>query len=291
MQETLPAKPLYPWWKEQVIRVLLRALLWCVPEEDLAGPSASPPPPSGPQPSHTLPEDKRVLLEQFDNFADLRNKIQHVAGGVGEWAGVPMPLEGMQLDVNPTYKFAEVFKSPPVEVDPTRPEVKLRNHWWSDRLRADIYIFEQEGKIVHVVDHIPHVFEHSFKTLGCSLAWGLEQEAAAVRLLASYLPHHTFKMYLLTGMFLETSKRSGLTYLFRKLRPTVVLDARTKDSTSIRILCALCLHPIAYYKGSWAGAMTPTDDVIAHLILMRGDEPMFWKRANQHHPGRPEAGL
>jgi hypothetical protein len=22
--------------------------------------------------------------------------------------------------------------------------------------------------------------------------------------------------------------------------------------------------------------------VIAHLMLMRGDEPMFWRRANQH---------
>lgn len=37
--------------------------------------------------------------------------------------------------------------------------------------------------------------------------------------------------------------------------------------------------------------MTPTDDVIAHLTLMRGDEPMFWRRANQHGPDRPEAGL
>src|SRR5581483_4192017 len=52
--------------------------------------------------------------------------------------------------------------------------------------------------------------------------------------------------YLLTGMFLETSKRSRLTYLFRKLKPTVVIDARSKSSDeSARILCALCMHPIA----------------------------------------------
>ena len=43
--------------------------------------------------------------------------------------------------------------------------------------------------------------------------------------------------------------------------------------------------------GSWAGAMVPTDDVIAHLSLMRGDEHMFWKRCNQHPSWRPEAGL
>jgi hypothetical protein len=47
----------------------------------------------------------------------------------------------------------------------------------------------------------------------------------------------------------------------------------------------------AYYAGSWGGAMCPTDDVIAHLTLMRGDEPMFWRRSNQHHPKRHESGL
>lgn len=59
----------------------------------------------------------------------------------------------------------------------------------------------------------------------------------------------------------------------------------------MRILCCLCMRPIAYYADSWAGAMCPTDDVIAHLALMRGDEAMFWRRCNQHPPYRPEAGL
>ena len=59
----------------------------------------------------------------------------------------------------------------------------------------------------------------------------------------------------------------------------------------MKILACLCMHPIAYYAGSWAGAMCPTDDVIAHLSLMRADEHMFWKRSNQHPPYRPEAGL
>jgi hypothetical protein len=37
--------------------------------------------------------------------------------------------------------------------------------------------------------------------------------------------------------------------------------------------------------------MCPTDDVIAHLMLMRGDEAMFWRRCNQHAAHLPEAGL
>jgi hypothetical protein len=37
--------------------------------------------------------------------------------------------------------------------------------------------------------------------------------------------------------------------------------------------------------------MVPTDDVIAHLMLMRGDEHMFWRRCNQHQPWTKEAGV
>ena len=91
-------------------------------------------------------------------------------------------------------------------------------------------------------------------------------------------------------MFLEKSERSGVTYLFRKLRPTVALRP-CRDGDGMRVLAALCLHPIGYYDGSWAGAMCPTDDVVAHLMLMRGDEVMFWRRSNQHPADRPEAGL
>ena len=125
------------------------------------------------------------------------------------------------------------------------------------------------------------------------IGWRLQRGDSLVgklQLLGTLLRHHVFKQYLLTGMFLETSKRSGLTYLFRRLKPTVVLDARDQ-AKSIRVLCALCLHPIGFYLESWAGAMTPTDDLIAHLMLMRGDEPMLWRRSNQHEPWHPEAAL
>jgi hypothetical protein len=56
-------------------------------------------------------------------------------------------------------------------------------------------------------------------------------------------------------------------------------------------LCALCLHPIGYYADTWAGVMCPTDEVIAHLVLMRGSEEKFWANANQHPLDRPAAGL
>ena len=132
------------------------------------------------------------------------------------------------------------------------------------------------------------------QTMGASDAWGLEQETKALELLSSMTSERQMKQYLLTGMFLETSKRSGVMYVFRRLKPTVALAAHPglpEERGGMSILCTLCMHPIAYYAGSWAGAMCPTDDVIAHLTMMRGDEKMFWRRANQHPPHRPEAGL
>ena len=106
--------------------------------------------------------------------------------------------------------------------------------------------------------------------------------------LGTMLQHRAFKHYLLTGMFLETSARSGVTYLFRRLRPTIAITTKTGDA---RVLATLCMHPIGYYEETWAGAMTPTDDVIAHLALMRGDERLFWSRCNQHPAWAPQSGI
>jgi hypothetical protein len=56
-------------------------------------------------------------------------------------------------------------------------------------------------------------------------------------------------------------------------------------------LCALCLHPIGYYGDTWAGVMCPTDEVIAHLLMMRGSEEKYWANANQHPIDHPAAGV
>jgi hypothetical protein len=239
-------------------------------------------------PSH---EQRAVeLFEKFDKFADFRNGLRKIAAEREEWAGIPMPLEGAPLIVEKSYPFAEVFSRPKSDDE---EGIKVRNVWWSARLHAEIYIYEDRGKLCHlVVRKPPHNFSMEIQGFGCMDVWGLEQEQKAMQLLGSLVRHRQLKQYILTGGFLETSKRSGITYYFRRLRPTVAIDA--KDQTSkepARILCTLCMHPIAYYQGTWAGAMCPTDDVIAHLMLMRGDEHMFWRRANQHAPDRPEAGL
>lgn len=201
-----------------------------------------------------------------------------------------MPLEGESLVIEPSYKFAAIAKigQSSVEDGGEFTVAKLRNRFHSHIKGRDIYIFEQGGRIDWGTETTVNHGDMELKTLGCADAWGIEQESRAVNLLATLVGHRAFKQYMLTGMFLESSPRSGVAYLFRRLRPTLALSTREEE---VRILCALCMHPVAYYSGSWAGAMCPTDDVIAHLMLMRGDEVMFWRRCNQHPPWRPEAGL
>lgn len=201
-----------------------------------------------------------------------------------------MPIEGTQLIVEKSYPFAGYLNAKP---EPDETGIKVRNVWWSSRLHAEIYIYEEDGKIRSLIARKPpHNFTMEIQGFGCMDVWGLEQERNALQLLATLIRHRQYKQYILTGGFLERSKRSGLTYYFRRLRPTVVIDARNETSQeSARILCTLCMHPVAYYSGTWAGALCPTDDVVAHLMLMRGDEHLYWRRANQHPPHRPESGL
>jgi hypothetical protein len=253
-----------------------------------------------PSPSLALPADKRALLDHVDPLSGVRNGLRAIAAEREEWAGYPMPMQGARLVVEPTYPLAENIRGFDDSVNP-RPEPEerdrtstVRNHFWSDRLRCDVVIWQEaSGKIdwgkLFVGEQPTDKMLH---TLYAADAWGIEQEGAAVHTLGTLLRHRPFKQYLLTGMFMEPSRRSGIHYLFRRLRPTLAISHRThKGHTGMRVIAALCLHPIAYYEGSWAGAMCPTDDVIAHLMLMRGDEHMFWRRANQHHVGNPNAGV
>lgn len=200
-----------------------------------------------------------------------------------------MPLEGERLVIEPKYPMGRELAEIGTPKEEAGNGETIRNQFWSSKLRSNVLVWQNtNGSIEWGRTGRGHHFDLDLKTLMCSQAWGIEQEGNAVQTLATLVRHHQMRQYVLTGMFMEQSKRSKVFYLFRRLKPTVAMRA---DDEQMRILCCMCLHPIAYYEGTWAGAMCPTDDVIAHLMLMRGDEPTFWKQANQHPAWRPEAGL
>lgn len=232
-------------------------------------------------------------------MAPLRHVLTRIGQEREEWAGVPMPMDGCPMTIEPTYpKAAELMAMSTKDPEATDDTYKLRNTFWSWKWRNQVCVFEKNGKVTHGL-YQTNPLMLQLQTLYASDAWGIRQEKAAIDTLGELLRHRQFKQYLLTGMFVESSKRSGVHYLFRRLRPTVAFTERPRNdgaafnrpSDGMRILCAMCMHPIGYYDDSWAGAMTPTDDVLAHLMLMRGDEHLFWRRCNQHSPWMKQAGI
>lgn len=227
-------------------------------------------------------------MRVFDSNSKTRDYLAAMAEYADEFAGIPMPLENSHLVIEPRHKLAELLNR---RGEDENPGITVHNTFWSRRLRTEVCIWrEADGSLKWGPLAPSNHLAMDLATMGCSVAWSIEAEAKAVQMLAGLVGHVAFRYYLLTGMFLETSKRSGVTYLFRKLRPTIALRP-SKSGGDMRILAALCAHPIGYYEGTWAGSMTPTDDVIAHLLMMRADEHFFWRRCNQHAPWRHEAGM
>lgn len=261
------------------------------------------------------PEEPRAQLSrpqpeanQLPTWRDLRQRINAFANQKGEWAGYPIPLDDLSLVVEPTHPLYKTLDGFRLTEDPGPSKditdavsrafdcdnIHVRNLWvrsdgkqvviWHNgdgRSKAALLParFHQERRIHFCLNTI----------LGC-LAFNYEAELAAVQKLASLVNRDRWERYVLAGCLAETSQRSGLTYFFRKGRPTLVLRIG-KEGTLNRAICALCLHPIGYYEDSFAGVMVPTDEVIAHLLLMRGDEAYYWRKANQHSIDSVECGL
>ncbi len=131
------------------------------------------------------------------------------------------------------------------------------------------------------------------RTMANLLGYGIEEaEIQARKKLESMLSPDQRRALLLCDSFCEQGK-SGVVYWIRKNRPTIALrrDEKSKEDGKATPLCALCLHPLGWYKYSFAGIMTPSDDMIAHLLMIRGNEHFFWRKANQHQLDKPMAGV
>jgi hypothetical protein len=232
-----------------------------------------------------------MAIETFEQLAIVANQI---AEERGEWAGIPIPLDDLDLIVEKKfpYDMSRVCKAKDTDPDDPNnyPELVVVNSWWSFRLSREVIVMRnRKGRAV--VGYQPaHKAAIILRTLGASRVWPMEAECKAMEKLHAMIGDHRFIQYLQTGTFLETSKRSDVKYLFRRLRPTLALRP-TPDGKDTRVLCALCAHSVGYYQDTWAGVLPPTDEVISALCWMRGDEAKWWAQCNQHNPNCPQAGL
>lgn len=233
--------------------------------------------------------------------SDVRAWCDLLSEDLGEWQGIPVPLgDDMPLVVqrdHPMYNFYRQAESVVVESDKDDDE-KIVNHWFSRQRQCDVYVVDRGGRRSAVTipispDRSMERLTYWITTMGACDAWDLDAEYRAQDTLRAMLSERQWMHYEMTGSFFETSPRSKLTYIFRRLRPTLALSPRNKrpDDDHMRCVAVLCLHPIGYYANSWAGCMVPSDDVIAHLSWVRGDEAGFWKHANQHVASSAQAGL
>lgn len=229
----------------------------------------------------------------------------------GDWAGYPLPVDELRLRVSRGFPYQDANGMRCEDEATTAREeaqdreyeelariecgegAKIVNEWicWSRGWRVIIVHAPGRGaKHFHAPVETPmRRLILALNTMGASRVWRLEAEIAALQRLRDVVSDAAYGYYITVGAFLETSKRSGVVYWFRRGRPTIAM--RAASNGDMRIIAVLCLHPLGYYEQSFAGSMVPTDDVMAHLLLMRADEPKFWAKANHHSVWEAEAGI
>ncbi len=261
-----------------------------------------------------------------------RRTFDRISDEVDDWQGTPVYLTGHRLRLNDRHPLREAYRDisdaelgPELDIivggpsdgaiDPDADPVELVgqaleraedeeivNHWFAAKLNCDVFIFRRRSTGRSFAVRAPRSPDRSMDrldlwmmTLGASDAWDMAAEHKAREKLRGLLTDRQWRHYDLTGSFLETSPRSDLVYVFRRLRPTIALTPRwpwhKTQHDRMRCLAVLCMHPIGYYDRSWAGCLVPSDDVIAHLLFCRADEAGYWRVANQHDARQPEAGL
>lgn len=247
-------------------------------------------------------DSKPPIDRDFVTYAQASRHLAEAHIGQQDFSGLPVPVAGLNLVLETRYKHKrlnefrwkeyydengihQVIDEPPPA---KKSEFKTVNSWWNARYQTTIFVVHDEQGHAQARFLVDDRLSMTIRTLDAAAAWPVEAEQKAQQKLASLITAEAFELYGLAGHFTEISKRSRLAYLFRKGRPTIALR---QDDEFRRALCALCLHPIGYYGHTWAGVMCPTDEVIAHLLMMRGSEEKYWANANQHSLDHPAAGL
>ena len=172
-------------------------------------------------------------------------------------------------------------------------EPECVNHWtMSPKIIA---VMSKHGRSrVDKIDYSRERLTMYLDSLLCQAgAVDADAELMAMVALLKRLTRNQRESYILGGAFPETSTKSGVTYIFRKGRPTLAMkmERLPEGGEKRRFLAALCSHPLAWYEDTWVGAYPPSDEVLANLLAVRADEHAFWKRSVQHTLDDPRAGI
>lgn len=168
------------------------------------------------------------------------------------------------------------------------------NTWHPKKgLKIEVYLTD-EGEWFHIpMSSLGDFYGLMIRTNKVRVKTGsVRAEKQARKNLLAHLNRQQRKELILTGCFVEKGK-SGIYYRIRFNRPKVAFR-ETKGKGGLRyetFISSLCLHPLGYYYKTYAGCMAPSDEMLAHLLLIRSDEIGFWRDANQHGIDDPLGGL
>lgn len=260
--------------------------------------------------SRALQEKMLEMAERIKNgepltSEDLAREMNAVAEGMGYDYGVPLP----DIDGEQRHRLVMAQQTP----------LSWVLHWNEARTWQEEHLRQRHIPVRNSWNMLGDKSVSVVETTNGPYAWIDYHAGTRMRalihsaMLRSRLPHMTaeaelraqqglkerinqrqFDSYILNDVFPEKSERSGLHYFFRKGRPTLAISnraRRTGEEGEMRIIAALCFHPMGYYTGTHCGIMCPTDEVIAQLLMMRGDEHRFWKMSGQWSASDPRSGL
>jgi len=178
------------------------------------------------------------------------------------------------------------------DVDEAQDEPYVVNMWKTTPKTIAVGKYSK-GAVCFKSDGTRERLEMYLSSLLCQAgAVDAEAELHAMVSLLKRLNRNQRDSYILGGAFPETSKRSGVTYIFRKGRPTLALKIEKVEGGEKRhFLAALCSHPLAWFENTFVGAYPPSDEVLANLLSVRADEHAFWKKSHQHSLDDPAAGV
>lgn len=232
---------------------------------------------------------------------DLQRALNQVAlEEDGSEYGVPLPSRyamdrQMVLAHNVPLHHAPPACRTELEEEISR-KVKVRNSWSQLGDMEVVVLDTDEGPMAVPRYHAGWRLQKMIDTtvLRAGTSQTADAELRAMDSLKKRLNGAQWDSYVLSGMFLEESKRSGLHYFFRKGYPTIATSYRPgtkKGYSEGRVIACLCLHPMGYYQGSYCGLMCPTDEVICQLLMMRADERRYWGKCGQWSPSDPRSGI